>query len=121
LRWKPVQTGIVAENLQPPIRKTPRVSLLFLFRVGKESGKLVTASGNRELAGDRGEDGLNFITEPDQDRNRDNGNKSQDQGVLDESLALPTFPLAAHFLLLKHGFILSVSSRLSARRYMKIV
>jgi hypothetical protein len=57
------------------------------FRVGPEDGfGLVTASRNGQLAGDRGEDDLQLIAEPDQDRNGDDGNKSQDQGVFDEGL-----------------------------------
>ena len=57
------------------------------FRVGLEDGfSLVTASRNGQLAGDRGEDDLQLIAEPDQDRNGDDGNKSEDQGVLDEGL-----------------------------------
>jgi hypothetical protein len=48
---------------------------------------LVTAFGHRQLAGDRGEDKLDLIAEPEEDGNGDDGNKSQNQGVLDEGLA----------------------------------
>jgi hypothetical protein len=47
----------------------------------------VAASGDRELAGNRGEDGLHLIAQRDQDRDGDNGNESENQGVLNESLA----------------------------------
>jgi hypothetical protein len=65
-------------------RAGQRNSALSQFEIG-----LVTASRNCELAGNRCEDALDLIAEPDQNRDGDNGNKSQDQGVLDQSLALP--------------------------------
>ncbi len=51
------------------------------------SHDLVAASGHRELAGDGREDDFDFIAQPDQNRNGDNRNEGEDQGVLDESLA----------------------------------
>jgi hypothetical protein len=48
---------------------------------------LVAASRNSELARDRGEDALDLIAKPDQNRDGDDGNKSQDQGILDKGLA----------------------------------
>ena len=62
----------------------------------------MAASGNGELAGDRGEDALDLVAKPNQDRNGDDGNKSQDQGVLDEGLTFPGSLLAAGLFL---GFI----------------
>ena len=56
---------------------------------------LVTAAGIRELAADRGEDDPDFISKPDQNRDGDDGNKGQDQGVLDEGLAFSGSLLAA--------------------------
>jgi hypothetical protein len=55
----------------------------------------VTAFGDRKLAGDRREDEFYFTAKPDQNRDGDDGNKSQDQGVLDERLAFSGSPLAA--------------------------
>jgi hypothetical protein len=80
----------------------------------------VTASGVRELAVDRGENDSDFISEPDQNRDRDDGNKGQDQGVLDEGLAFLTPSLAAYFFMI-HDTILSFSELMSARHRMKIV
>jgi len=48
---------------------------------------LVTAARDGELAGDRREDGLDLVAEPYQNRNRDHGNKSQNQRVFYERLA----------------------------------
>lgn len=59
------------------MRPTPR---------GKTGLRLVAASGYRELARDRCEDVLDFISEPDQNRYCDDGNKGQYQGVFDEGL-----------------------------------
>jgi hypothetical protein len=47
---------------------------------------LVTAAGNGKLAGDRGKDGLYLSAEPEQNRNCDNGNKGENQRILNESL-----------------------------------
>jgi hypothetical protein len=69
----------------------------------------VAAAGNCELTGDGGEDGLNFIPEPDQNRDRHDGNKSEDQGVLDEGLASLIFSLAALDLFKFHEASLSLS------------
>jgi hypothetical protein len=82
--------------------------------------RLVAASGNRELAGDRCEDNLDFISEPDQNRYSDDGNKSQDQGVFDEGLAFFILSLAEDSFMV-HQIILSYSKLTSARRWMKIV
>jgi hypothetical protein len=61
----------------------------------------VAASGNRELTGDRCEDELDFISKPNQDRDGNDGNKSQYQGVLDKSLAfLSPFLAAGHSLMI---------------------
>jgi len=68
----------------------------------------VTASGIRELAVDRCEDGFDFISEPDQDGDGDDGNKSQDQGVLDEGLAFFA-PFLAECFFVVHPTILSFS------------
>jgi hypothetical protein len=62
----------------------------------------VAASGNRELAGDRGKDDPDFISEPDQNRDGDYGNKSQDQSILDEGLAFPALFLAAEYFFTIH-------------------
>jgi hypothetical protein len=62
----------------------------------------VTASGHRKLAGDTRKDDLNFIPESDQNRNGDDGDKSQDQGVLDESLAFPRSLLPAGVFFRSH-------------------
>ena len=66
------------------------------YREGKATRSrprmLMAASRNRELAGDGREDGFDFITEPDQNRNGDNGNKGQDQGVFDQGLAFLVIP-----------------------------
>jgi hypothetical protein len=62
----------------------------------------VAASGNRELAGDRGEDDPDFVSKPDQNRDGDDRNKSQDQSVLDESLAFPVFFLVAKYFFTVH-------------------
>jgi hypothetical protein len=68
----------------------------------------VAAAGNRELAGDGGEDDFDFIAQPDQHRDGDDGNKSEDQGVLDESLAFPPLPPAtADYLFVIHDLIIS--------------
>jgi len=80
----------------------------------------VTALGVRELAADRCEDDFDFISEPDQNRDGDDGNKSQYQGVLDEGLAFLT-PFLAEYFLRVHPTILSISKLMSARRRMKIV
>jgi hypothetical protein len=58
----------------------------------------VTAFGDRKLAGDRRKDGTNFIPQSEQNRNGDDGNKSQDQGVLDEGLAFSRARLAARLI-----------------------
>ena len=55
----------------------------------------MTAAGHRKLAGDSREDEFDLIPESDQNRNGDDGNKSQDQGVLDEGLAFSGSLLAA--------------------------
>jgi hypothetical protein len=55
-------------------------------------GSLVTAFGDRKLAGDRGKDALELIAEPEEDGNGHDGNKSQDQGVLDQGLAFSGSP-----------------------------
>ena len=73
--------------------------------------RLVAAAGNCELTRDGGKDGLNFITEPDQNRDRHNGNKSQDQGVLDEGLAPLIFSLAALDLFKFHEASLALSEK----------
>ena len=57
--------------------------------------RLVTAFGDRKLTGDSRKDGFDYIPESDQNRNGDDGNKSQDQGVLDEGLAFSGSLLAA--------------------------
>jgi hypothetical protein len=80
----------------------------------------VAASGSRELAGDGAEDFLHFIAEPDQDGDRDDGNKSEDQGILDESLAPLAFSASARMLRKFHHLILTIDDFLSARRRMKI-
>ena len=54
----------------------------------------MAASRNGELAGDRGEDALDLIAEPDQHRNGDDGNKSQNQGVFNQRLAFLVLFLA---------------------------
>jgi hypothetical protein len=81
----------------------------------------VAASRNRELTGDRGEDGLDFISEPDQNRYGNDGNKSQDQGVFDEGLAFLTLLLVAEYFFIVHQAIVSFSKLKSARRRMKSV
>jgi hypothetical protein len=82
----------------------------------------VTASGIRELAVDRCEDDPDFTSEPDQNRNGNDGNKSQYQGVLDEGLAFLTpFLAGEYFFTIHHQTILSFSKLKSARRWMKIV
>ena len=81
---------------------------------------LVTASGVRELAVDGREDDLDFIPEPDQDRDGDDGNKSQDQGVFDEGLAFFA-PFLAESFFTVHEIIVAFSRLKSARRWMKIV
>jgi hypothetical protein len=66
---------------------------------------LVTAFGHRKLAGNRGEDALDLIAEPEEDGNGDDGNKGQDQGVLDEGLAFsgsPAKTLAKSPMILRH-------------------
>jgi hypothetical protein len=80
----------------------------------------VAASGVRELAADRGEDDFDFIPEPNQNRDGDDGNKGQDQGVLDEGLAFLTPSLAECFFMI-HDIILSFFKLMSARQRMKIV
>jgi phosphoribosylanthranilate isomerase len=57
--------------------------------------RLVTASGLCKLAGDGRKDALDLSPESDQNRDGDDGNKSQDQGVLDEGLAFSGSLLAA--------------------------
>jgi len=89
-------------------------------RTAADSG-LVTALGNRELTVDRCEDDPDFTCEPDQNRDGDDGNKSQYQGVLDEGLAFLTPFLSAEFFFMIHKIILSFSKLKSARRWMKIV
>ena len=74
----------------------------------------MTATGIRELAVDRGEDDPDFISEPDQNRDGDDGNKSQNQGVLDEGLAFLT-PFLADYVFMIHPTILSFSKLMSAR------
>ena len=54
----------------------------------ESDGKLVTAPGDRELAVDGCEDNLDLSSEPNQNRDGNEGNECQDQGVLDEGLAL---------------------------------
>ena len=49
----------------------------------------MTAARNCELARDRRKDDFDFIAEPNQNRDGNDGNKGQDQGVLDEGLAFP--------------------------------
>jgi len=79
------------------------------------NSKLVAASGHRELAGDRGEDDFNFISEPNQNRDGDDRNKSQYQCVLDKGLAF--FLLSAvKYSFIVHQFTLSFSKLKSARR-----
>ena len=80
----------------------------------------MAASGNRELTGDRREDILYFVTQPDQHRDRDDGDKSQDQGVLDEGLAFLT-PFLARYFSMVHPIILSFFKLKSAGRWMKMV
>jgi hypothetical protein len=46
----------------------------------------MAASRYGKLAGDGREDGFDLITKPEQNRDRDHGNKSQNQRVFDESL-----------------------------------
>ena len=55
----------------------------------------MTAAGHRKLAGDSRKDGIDFMPQSEQNRNGDDGNKSQDQGVLDEGLAFSGSLLAA--------------------------
>ena len=62
----------------------------------------MAASRVRELAGDGREDGLDLVTEPDQNRNRYHGNKSQNQRVFDERLAFLTLDVSARCF---HGFV----------------
>jgi hypothetical protein len=57
----------------------------------------VTATRNGELAGDRRENGFDLITEPDQDRDGDHGNESQNQSVFDQRLTFPV-PLLAEYV-----------------------
>ena len=81
----------------------------------------MAAAGDDKLARNRGEDQLHLISEPDQDRDRDHGNKSQDQGVLDKSLPPLVSRLATKWFPVMHEIIISVSELLSARRQMNIV
>jgi len=81
---------------------------------------LVAASCNRKLTRDCCEDALDFISEPDQNRYRDDGNKSQYQGVLDEGLAFFSLFWAAKYFFVIHPASLSFSKLKSARRRMKM-
>ncbi len=51
-----------------------------------KSSRLVAASRNRELAGDCRENGFDLIAEPDQNRDGNDRDESQDQGVLNQCL-----------------------------------
>jgi hypothetical protein len=81
----------------------------------------MTASGDGELTGDGGEDKFHLIAQPDQDGDCDDGNKSEDQGVLGQGLAPLAFLGSPDFLLVVHDVILTFSNVKSARRGMKIV
>jgi hypothetical protein len=50
--------------------------------------KSVTASRGGELTGDRREDRLHLVAQPDQYRNGNDRDKGENQGVLDQSLSL---------------------------------
>jgi hypothetical protein len=63
----------------------------------------VTAAGHRKLAGDSRKDGFDLSPKPDQNRNGDDGNKSQDQGVLNEGLAFSESRLAAGLIFRIHA------------------
>ena len=54
----------------------------------------MAACGNRKLATDRRKDDPDLSPDPDQNRDGNDGNKSQYQGVLDEGLAF-LMPLLA--------------------------
>ena len=60
-----------------------------------KGSRLVTAFGDRKLAGDCRKDGIYFVPKSEQNRNGDDGNKSQDQGVLDKGLPFSGSLLAA--------------------------
>jgi hypothetical protein len=62
----------------------------------------VTAFGHCKLAGDGRKDEFDLIAESDQNRNGDDGNESQDQGVLDECLAFSGSPMAARLSIRIH-------------------
>jgi len=61
----------------------------------------VAASGNRELAVDRREDDPDLSSEPNQNRDGNEGNKSQYQGVFNEGLAF-----LSSFLAVGHSFMI---------------
>ena len=60
-----------------------------------KGSRLVTAAGRRKLAGDSRKDAFDLGPEPEENRDGHDGNKSQDQGVLDEGLAFSGSLLAA--------------------------
>jgi hypothetical protein len=55
----------------------------------------VAAAGDGELTGDGGEEHFDFIAEPNEDGDGDDGNEGEDEGILDQGLAVP---FAAMFL-----------------------
>jgi hypothetical protein len=57
----------------------------------------MAATGVRKLTVDSRENDFDLITEPDQDRDRDDGNKRQYQGVLDEGLTFLISEGRRHF------------------------
>ena len=67
-----------------------------------KGSRLVTAAGHRKPAGDSRKHGINFMPQSEQNRNGDDGNKSQDQGVLDEGLAFSGSRSAAELLFRIH-------------------
>ena len=54
----------------------------------------MAAGGDRELAADVREHGLDLVAQGDQDRDGDHGNEGENQGILHESLALLALHLA---------------------------
>ena len=75
----------------------------------------MTTAGHRELTGDGGEDEFDLISKPDQNRDRNDGNESENQGVLGESLAAFAFLGPAEVSIGFHDLILSFSQKKSAR------
>jgi hypothetical protein len=54
----------------------------------------MTAAGVGELAADGGEDGLHFLAEADEDRDGDDGDERENEGILDQCLTLRAPPSA---------------------------